>query len=153
MTLVEVLVVVVILGMAAAVGVPMLMQPGSMKIQAASRMIMADIIVAQSESADRVTQRRLHFDVANNKYWLTDGGDVAVGVPWSGGTYQVELSKDSRFSGVKLDAVSFAGNRWVGFDDLGGAVNGGTIDLSAQGFKYQITVRAFTGRVDVARLP
>jgi prepilin-type N-terminal cleavage/methylation domain-containing protein len=152
MTLVEVLIVVVIIGLAAAIGVPMLMQPGAMKIQAASRMIMADILVAQNEAVGHVSPRRVHFNVAGNSYRLTDGQDVTIGTTWQKQPYEVSFATDSRFSGVTLDSVSFGGNAWIGFDELGGAVNGGTIELSAQGFGYRINVRPLTGRVDVEQI-
>ena len=52
-TLVEILVVVVILGIAAAVIVPQMGSRGDLKAAAAARMLMADLIYAQNKAIAR----------------------------------------------------------------------------------------------------
>lgn len=152
-TLMELLVVVVVLGLSGAVVVPQLSNPGSLKIQAAARMVVSDLLAAQNEAVGQAATRRVHFDVPNNSYRMTDGNDATIAVPWMKTGLQVSFTADTRFSGVKLDAVDFGGATWVGFDELGSPQNGGTVDMSSEGHKYRIDVRAFTGRVTVAPIP
>ncbi|QNN24597.1 prepilin-type N-terminal cleavage/methylation domain-containing protein [Planctomycetales bacterium ZRK34] len=149
-TLVEILVVVIILGIAASVVVPQMLDAGTLSIQAASRMIIADILFAQNEAIGRQATRKVVFDVPNNAYRLTDGNDVTLTVNWKSGNYSVDFDTDNRFAGVQLKAVDFEGGNSVTFDELGAPSSGGTVDLSASGTSYRVTVTPFTGRVTVA---
>jgi len=153
MTLIEVLIVVSIMGIAAAIVVPTMIQPGQLTIQAASRLVISDILVAQNEAVAQAAPRRIKFDLAGNGYKLVDANHATVALPWMKQGYSVSFAKDSRFQGVKLELVDFGGNDYVQFDDLGGTTTGGTIELSAQGHRYRISVRPFTGRVTVAPVP
>jgi hypothetical protein len=67
--------------------------------------------------------------------------------------HSMSFALDRRFNGVKIDAVDFGGNAWVQFDELGGSGTGGTVDISADGYRYRVTVAPFTGRVTVAPVP
>jgi len=151
-TLIEVLVVVVILGIAASVVVPQMLSAGQLTIQAASRMIISDVLFAQNEAIARQQPRKVVFEVANNAYRLTDENDVMISVGWKGqgGNYVVDFDTDSRFAGAQITAVDFDGSNTVAFDELGAPSSGGTVDLSAAGSQYRITVTPFTGRVTVA---
>ena len=154
-TLIEVLVVVTVIGIAGAIVVPAMLKPGVMQAQAAGRMIIADIIYAQNEAISRQANRRVVFDVANNKYRLSDAAGNTIAGSWrTGGSdqsnYTVDLRKDARFSGVTLTTASFNNAATLEFDALGSPVNGGTVDLTGANFKYRITVEDFTGRVTIA---
>lgn len=148
-TLVEVLVVVMIMGIAAALVVPQLLNAGSMTIQAASRMVMSDVLYAQNEAIARQTERRVVFDVDNNSYAVADDSGTTLSVPWMPSGYAIDFDADKRFAGVTLTAVDFGGTSTLAFDELGAPTAGGTIELSANTNQYRITVSAFTGRVTV----
>lgn len=152
-TLIEVLIVVTILGIAASIVVPTLLEPGQLKIQAASRLVISDILVAQNEAVAAAAPRRIKFDVAANGYKLADENNATVALPWMKQGYSVTFQNDRRFEGVKLELVDFGGNDFVQFDELGGTATGGTVEISAQGHRYRITVKPFTGRVTVAPVP
>jgi prepilin-type N-terminal cleavage/methylation domain-containing protein len=152
-TLIEVLIVVSIMGLAASIVVPTLIQPGQLTIQAASRLVVSDLLTAQNEAVGQASARRLVFDVAGNGYRLTDGAGATVALPWMKQGYSVSFANDRRFSGIALVSADFGGNSWVQFDELGGTTTGGTIEIAAQGYRYIISVRPFTGRVTVAPAP
>lgn len=156
-TLVELLLIVSIMGLAAAIVVPHMIRSGQLTIQAAGRAIIADILYAQNEAVANQEPRKVTFDVAGNRYRVTDAEDKTIGVSWkSGGSatqnYVVDFNRESRFAGVKLASVNFAGGTTLEFDDLGAPVNGGTIDLVFEDTRYRISVAPFTGRVTIDRV-
>lgn len=154
-TLVEVLIVVTIMSIAAAVVVPQMIKSGTLSVQAAGRMVIADILIAQNEAVAQQANRKVVFDTANNKYHLALPDDSVLGKAWingdtEAGNYIVEFSNDTRFAGVKLTNVDFSGGSVLEFDALGAPVNGGTVDIEFEEHKYRITVTPFTGRVTIA---
>lgn len=151
-TLVEVLMVVVILGVAAWLVVPQLSSPSTLTIQAAARAVIGDLLVAQNEAIGMQAARKAVFDTAGNSYKLTDQADQTLVMNWRGGSYQTNFNDDKRFAGVRLSAADFGGQSVVSFDDMGSPSSGGAIDLTAGGVSYRITVAPFTGRVTVAPL-
>ncbi len=155
-TLVEVLVVLVIVGIAGAVVVPQMLKGGQMGLQAAARIAIADILYAQNEAVARQTTRRVVFDAEANSYRLTDAQGDVLPVSWRTGggnqTYIVDFDLDNRFSGVTLENVSFADGSVLEFDALGSPQTGGTIELSANGLRYRVTVAAFTGQVTIQQV-
>jgi prepilin-type N-terminal cleavage/methylation domain-containing protein len=155
-TLIEVLTVVVIMGIAGAVVVPQMHKRGSLEIKAASSIVIADLLSAQNEAITRQSPRRVVFDTATNSYKITDTGGTALSVSWKNGSaanYVVSFTDDDRFDGVTLSGASFGDSATVEFDALGAPSSGGTIDLVAGDLHYRITVAAFTGRVTVAPVP
>jgi len=156
-TLVEVLIVIVIIGLAGAIVVPQMMTGTSLTIQAAARQVIADLMYAQNEAVAMQDTRTVVFEADQNRYHMVDGQGDLVFVNWKGGSahtgnYVVNIGQDHRFSGVKIDAVSFAGQQQISFDDLGTPSQGGTIDLTHGETRYRITVAAFTGRITVERI-
>ena len=149
-TLVEVLAVVVILGIAASLVVPQMSAPSTLTIQAAARAVIGDLMVAQNEAVGMQTTRKAIFDSTANNYRLADQSDQTLTMNWRGGNYQTSFNSDSRFSGVKISSADFGGQNWVSFDEMGSPSSGGSIDLTAGGVGYRITVAPFTGRVTVA---
>jgi len=155
-TLVEILVVVAIIGMAGAIVVPVISQPSSFSIQAASRMLISDILIAQNDAIASQQNRRLVFNQVLNTYSLTDtAGNVlsaSIRAGSTSGNYVVDFNTDRRFAGVALQNVNFGGNPFLEFDPLGAPMNGGTLQLTAPNANnnlFTITVAAFTGRVSI----
>ena len=150
-TLVEVLVVLVIIGIAAAIVVPHMLDVGTMSVQAASRAVIADILFAQNEAIARQATRRVVFDLAENRYRLTEGDGTVLPAPSrSGALYEVDFAGDRRFEGVTLAAANFDDEAVLSFDALGAPAAGGVVDLTAGATRYRLTVAAFTGRVTIA---
>lgn len=153
--MIEVLIVVAIVGIAGAIVVPQMLAAGTLGVQAAARMIIADLLFAQNEAIAQQENRGVVFDVANDSYRLTDATGTTLTENWKGGTaenYVVSFVNDSRFQGVRITSANFGGTPGLTFDDLGTPDSGGTVVIEFDGDRYQITVAAFTGRVTVARL-
>lgn len=153
-TLVEILVVIAILGLATAMVVPHLIKPGSLQVQAAVRLVMSDILIAQNDAVAKQAVRRMIFEPTNNRYRLADQNDATIGAPWKGGgasgqNYIVDLSNDNRFNNVVMENVNFGGTNVLEFDELGSPITGGSVDIVFENLRYRITVAPFTGRVTV----
>ncbi len=166
-TLVEVLVVVTIIGLAGAIVVPHLLTAGTLGVQAAARSVIADILYAQNDAIAAQDTRRVVFDVANNRYWLTADDSFllnvipaptnALTVAWkgaaSGPNYLINFNTDERFDGVTLENPGFGGFPTLEFDALGGPTNGGSVDVVFNNTRLRVTVAPFTGRVTVDQVP
>src|SRR5829696_352345 len=80
-TLVEILVVVIILGIAGAIIVPSIGSRDDMKAAAAARVIMADLIYAQNLAITSQGNRYINFDTVNQQYSLTNSAAVVIQHP------------------------------------------------------------------------
>lgn len=154
-TLIEVLVVVAVLGILGAAVVPNMLTAGSLGVQAAARIIVADILFAQNEAIAAQATRKVVFDPDANSYSLLDENGNVLTANWIAGkanNYVVDFDKDQRFQGVTITAATFNGTTTLEYNDLGGPVNGGTVVIKFNKDSYRINVAAFTGRVTVDKL-
>ncbi len=154
-TLVEVLVTVAIIGVAAGIVVPVLSNTGSLTIQAAGRHVIADLLFAQNEAIAAQKIRRVVFDATNNRYRVTKADGSTLGVNWMSGdaatgNYVVDFRNDDRFRGVRMENVLFGDDQTIEFDVLGGPNKGGSVELVNGNFRYRVNVAPITGRVTIA---
>ncbi len=164
-TLVEILVVVVIISTATAIVAPRILSSGTLGVQAASRMLIADLLYAQNEAIAQQKSIRVVFSPlpgGGNRYQLVYADGAALHMKWKGGSadtnnYVIDFDDDSRFSGVELTQAQFgsAGSfeNYIEFDALGTPSAGGNVDLEFGDQHFRISVSDFTGRVDIQRVP
>lgn len=161
-TLIEVLITVAIMGMAAAIIVPNMLRAGTLGVQAAARMVIADLLFAQNEAMAQQSDRRVVFDSDANSYrvekfdtttnaWILEF-NRAYGNTNSMQNYEMNFDDDSRFQGVDIVSATFNGTSEVTFDDLGNPSAGGTVRLRFEEHVFDINVAPFTGRVTVERV-
>jgi prepilin-type N-terminal cleavage/methylation domain-containing protein len=170
-TLVEILVVVVIIGIAAAVIVPQMGSRGDLKAAAAARMIMADLVYAQNKSISTQTRHYVKFDTTAGaqKYEILTGAPPASPVQHpitKAPTYVVSLGPSGApgMADVSLGDVDIEGSLTIGFDELGvphfwdTATNkavattqtgGSTIQVRCGTFTLTVTVEPYTGEIKV----
>jgi prepilin-type N-terminal cleavage/methylation domain-containing protein len=151
-TFVELLVVLVILGIMAALVVPQIARSDSFAAQGAARMLVSDLLFAQNNAIAEQAEREVRFDIDAQNYWIEDETDTPLPAAWLGGQYRVQLGDNSKFPGVRIDAANFGGATDIAFDELGTPSSGGTVDLTVGGVRFRITVTAFTGRVTVDQI-
>jgi len=168
-TLIEILVTVVILGIAGAMVIPAMGETGILRIQGAVRSIIADMTFAQADAVAFQERRAVMFDVANNNYRLVqvpgttlDASSNTMYDPTrASGQFVMSLS-DPRFGGARLVSASFDNEPNIIFDPMGGPVadpagatpgNGGTVVISGLNQVFTISVEPFTGRVTVTKTP
>jgi prepilin-type N-terminal cleavage/methylation domain-containing protein len=175
-TLIEVLIVVTILGLAGALLVPYLSSKGDFDTQAAVRALIADITFAQSDALANQGFRRVHFFDDGTGWCLVRVAEDDLAEPFDPavadyvydplasnaerGSYIVNLQESQRVSSVRVQAVDLdGGKRAITFDELGGTVGagglpgtGGRIVLTSPQATYQVDVSPVTGKVRVTRL-
>lgn len=170
-TLLEVLVVVVILGIAGAMVIPAMGSTGILKVQGALRSIVSDITFAQSDAVAFQEKRAVCFDPTASAYsvvqvpgnFIDQAANTMYDPTKPNGKWTVNFASDARFGDARITFVDFGGGATnLIFDGLGGPVAdaasnnpgpGGTIKVSGSGLTWTINVEAFTGRVTVAQDP
>ncbi|MFM1868887.1 MAG: hypothetical protein RL591_2295 [Planctomycetota bacterium] len=175
-TLIEVLIVVAILGLAAAVLIPSMSGRGDFDTQAAVRALISDISFAQSDALANQSFRRIHFYEGGTGWCLVKVAEDELAQEFDpetadfvvdplkgaarGGTYAVDFAQDDRYASVRLEGVSIdGGKRDITFDELGGTVTsgglpglGGTLILRSPDAAYRLEIAPVTGKVRVTRL-
>ncbi len=166
-TLIEMLVVITLLGIAGALVIPSMGSVGTLRVQAALRTIVSDITFAQADAIAFQEKRALVFDGTTNTYYIAsvpgstiDPANALYYAAGPGGRYRVDL-KDSRYAGSAISSINFGGTTSLIFDDMGAPTTsvtndapgpGGSLQLIGSGQTFQIVVEPFTGRVTVRRI-
>lgn len=173
-TLVEILAVLVIIGIASAIVVPQLGTHDDLRAASAARVIVADLIYAQNLAISTQQMVYVKFDVAGNSYKLlstaSSGGDVVLTHPITQQSYVQSFGSSVKnletvsltsavFNGI--DTANYVNDFTIAFDEMGapyafdytkGATNDlkdGTIVLSAGSFTKTITISPYTGEISV----
>ena len=152
-TLVEVIIVVVILSIAAMMAIPMMSSAGSVQIRSAADAIAADLEYAKSMAISRQRKYSVVFDIDNESYWIQDdtSPDPIKHPVKRGFRYTIDFRNDSRLNKVDLVTADFDIPNRIYFDYLGSPLlNGGTITLQADGSTVIITVEPVTGFISIS---
>ncbi|MFM7134705.1 MAG: Tfp pilus assembly protein FimT/FimU [Planctomycetota bacterium] len=174
-TLIELILVVTILGIAGALLIPNLSSRGDLDTQAAVRTLVADIAFAQSDALARQEYRRVQF-LPNGRGWaLVEVEDIDETFDESTAEYVldplnrgsagnrciVDLERGGRFSSVRVVSAAFDGTtrEYFTFDELGGTVygsglpgTGGKVVLESPEATYEVVIAPLTGKVTVRRV-
>jgi prepilin-type N-terminal cleavage/methylation domain-containing protein len=170
-TLVEILVVVVIIGIAGAIIVPQMGSRGDLKAAAAARMIMADLIYAQNRAIATQSKHYVKFDNTSTPqtYRLLTSVTPLVDVPQpitKASSYVMTFGADgsSGLSDISLGTVSFEGQKTIVFDELGvpsfydsvantttalTTTGGSSIQVKCGTFTLTVTIEPYTGEIKV----
>ena len=180
-TLIELIMVMAVLALAAALLVPNIAGSDSMKLQAAVRLLIADLSFAQSDALANQEFRRVVFYDDGSGYCLievlgaettpADLDDPGVNYVYDPlgmmGRYIIDLSTDNRFEGVffsaaTIDGIDLDDRPEITYDLMGGTVlsnsaslpgTGGSVTLSYKDSSYEIDIAPFTGKLTVTELP
>lgn len=175
-TLIEVLIVVTILGLAASLLVPYLSSKGDFDTQSAVRTLIADISFAQSDALANQGFRSVYFYPDGTGWCLVRAAEDTLGDEFDPatadyvydplasnserGAYVVNLRDRQQFSSVRVYRANLdGGKRVLTFDELGGTVaaggipgTGGSVILTSPQASYQLDIAPVTGKVRVTRL-
>ncbi len=180
-TIIELIIVIALLGLATTLLIPYLVNQDSMTVQAAVRGVIADLSFAQSDALAHQEYRRVHFYEDGRGYCLyrvddtnfEDDFDPAtadyINDPLGGAggfrAYIIDYTLDDRFEGVLITAGAIDGEPLVPdgvditYDALGGTVQtgyapgtGGQITLTFDDASYRIIVSPFTGKLTVEKI-
>jgi prepilin-type N-terminal cleavage/methylation domain-containing protein len=149
-TVVEILIVLVIITIAALTAVPMMSSASSIQIRSASGMIAADLEYAKSMAISRGQNYSVRFDQNADSYQVEDQGNSVIPHPVKKGfDYIVDFGNDTRLNRVDITGANFSGNPDVEFDSLGSPDSGGTVSLQAGTTTMTITVEPITGYISI----
>ena len=162
-TLMELLVVVILLSIAAAVVVPRALDTADIQALAAARTTASDLEYARDLAITTTNRVKATFTPAAASYTLTQWNEATsswdpIAQPITKATsYKVTFSTQYGFGRVNLSNASFGGQAYVTFDETGTPVdnngvplaNDGAVTISAGSTTYTLTVQAATGIVTV----
>ena len=161
-TLVETLIVVVIVGIAAVVVVPQLGSQSGLRAASGARLLMSDLMYAQSRAISQQKNVYVVFDVAAQNYQLFVGSPmVAMTHPVTKDPYLVQFDSIG-MNEVALDSAAFGSTPTLVFDSLGvphSADGAGVLqDMTANGEiiirsgdkALHVEVSAFTGETGIS---
>ncbi len=148
-SLVEVLIVVVILAITAAVVIPGMSSAASTKIRSAADVIASDLEYARSMAITNQRAYTVDFDTSAESYQLEDNSGVIEHPVKKGFDFVVDFSGDSRLSRVDIYTADFGGSDEVSFDYLGSCDNGGVVTLKAGDVTVYVNVQSVTGFITV----
>ncbi len=161
-TLVEILIVIVILGIASAIVIPQIGSTDVLRVQAAVRTLVSDINFIQTDAMARQQARAIVFDVTGNTYTLVEVPGNSVEPTPENVIYTVDFNNSRKFHDSRFLAANFDGDAVLIFDELGGPIAtpgatapsaGGTATITGSGSTFDVKVEPYTGRVTVVRLP
>ena len=160
-TLVELIIVVVILAIAALMAVPMLTSAADFQLRAAANMIASDLEYAKNLAVTTQRNYSAVFSTAGDSYQLCDSEGSVIEHPVHGGRqFEVVFQNDSRLNKVDITTVDFDSDlsKTITFDYLGSPYSGsttanplntGTIILNAGDFALTISIESVTGYITI----
>ncbi len=161
-TFIELIVIVVIIGIAAMLSVPMFSSAADVQMRTAANMIASDLEYAKSMAVTHQAYYSVVFDPGTETYEVQTGGAVIKHPTNPTADFRINLAADRRTDQVDIVAVNFDGaaSNAVTFDYLGGPhsglpgpgmtpLNTGQVSLSAAGFSCTVTVEPVTGYVSI----
>lgn len=163
-TLVEILVVVVILGVTAAIIVPQIGNRDDLRCTSMARVVMSDLMYAQSRAVSMQQPHYVRFDTAAGRYEVLQQiapSEQFVTHPITKGAFQVMLGAagGDELKTVVLDDVSFDMHPVLMFDEMGtphsynpatltaAAMVAGSIRLRSGTFTATISVEPYSGEL------
>ena len=167
-TLIEILCVVIILGIAGAVIVPQLGTRDDLRAASAARALMADLIYAQNLAITSQSNHYVAFDVTNRRYTVLNSALAIVQHPVEKSNFVMTygpggspgLRECSLSSAAFLGTSSADMRTTIGFDELGtplvrygGVVEtltAGEVKVKSGNHELTIRIEPYTGQITVS---
>lgn len=169
-TMIETIMVIVILGILAALTIPRFNSFYGIKLAGAVKSAVSDIRYVQQFAVSHHADSRIEFTTAPDSYRAcycneTDGacasGTCTSGANWSAipdpftrGALRIDFTSDPQYRGIEITSPSFSGStlrfNWQGIPKDGGGTNlasEGSVVFSYQGNSETLYVSPATGRV------
>ena len=145
-TLVEVLIVVMVIGIAAVVALPMLGDSHTTRLAAAARLLMADLAFAQIESVAHPDDPCVVvFDQASDSYTVARTSDPATPItnPADDKPYvtQFGVGRAAELAGVTIQGYSLDGDDRLGFGAYGQLDQATAASITLQSGSQTLTIQ------------
>lgn len=157
-TLVEMVLVIIILSIAAMMAIPFATSGTSTQLKSAATIVASDLEYAKSMAISRGKRYWVVFDTGAESYSIQDANGV-ISNPVGPGPYTVNFAADTRLRQVDISSVSFDTSDTVSFDYLGSPnsgsgsgspLNSGVITLTAGGSTMTVNVEPVTGYITIS---
>lgn len=149
-TLVEVIIVVVILSIAAMIAVPMMSSAETFQLRSATSMLASDLEYAKNLAISKGQTISVVFDDGDDSYSLEDQTGTTLEHPVKKGfNFIIDFGSDGTFEKVEINQVNLA-DSILEFDSLGSPDEGGTVVLNAGGETLTVTIEPVTGYISVS---
>ncbi len=163
-TLVEIIIVIMIIGIAAFLAVPMFSSAADIQISTAANIIASDLEYVKSLAITRQKNYSVIFDPANESYRVVETSIPGTPIPHPikpGATFVVTFTGDSRTNHVNIVDANFDADadKTITFDYLGTPYRdnsgvlpltaNGQISLSADTFVMTVVVEPVTGYITI----
>jgi len=151
-TLIEVAMVVVIIGILAALAIPRFESFYSIKLNGAMKKVISDIRYTQQIAVSHHTDSRIIFNTAADsynaqEYNATSSNWQSIKDPFTQASLDLDFRNNPQYAGIDINSVNFGGNNTLQFDWRGGPVSGGTVDFGYKAETKTISVEPNTGQV------
>jgi prepilin-type N-terminal cleavage/methylation domain-containing protein len=159
-TLVEIIIVILVMAIAAAIVIPNIGSAANNQALSAAQTLQSDLEVARSMAVTTQQPYSLVFsdDLQSYKVVANYAGGpylaaAAINHPVnSGQLFQVHLGSLNGMSGVTVANVSFGGTpQYVTFGSLGDPIAPGTVVIQSGATQFTVMVESLTGIITVAR--
>ena len=158
-TIVEMVIVIIILSIAAMMAIPFATSGTSTQLKAAATIISSDLEYAKSMAISRGQKYWVVFDEGSESYSIKDVNGVIISHPIKKAfPYTINFAADSRLDRVNITSVNFDSADTVGFDYLGSPlqsdgsylISPGQIELSAGSSTMTVNVEPVTGYITIS---
>lgn len=159
-TLVEMLIVVAVLGLATAMVIPSMSSAGNMRIQGAVRSIVADITVTQADAIAFQSRRAVVFNFEDDPARYVVAEITAGEVDTDTGIIYDRSFAGEQFGNATMTDTNLTDNTMF-FDEMGAPIDGPTsdnpapaqyVEITGSNQRFRINLEAYTGRVTVQRM-
>jgi hypothetical protein len=165
--------VTVVLAIAAIIVIPYAASGASATGQAASRLLVTDLLTAQMDAVATQGFRRVHFYSDGSGWCIVQLEQGELADPFDAGTAVyvadaiesqgqgqqsiIQLDQDVRFQDISIQNISFGKSiTSVTFDPTGGIITddgapslGGSVDIVSGTYSWTISIAPLTGKVSV----
>lgn len=160
LTLVEMLIVITLIAIAASLAVPLLGDTAGTRLQSAARLLVADLAFAQIESITHADDPCcVAFDQASGSYTVARSSTPATPItnPGTNQPYvtQFGIGRASELSGVSIQGYSLDGDNVLAFGMFGETdqATSATITLEANGQSLTVQIDPVSGEASIQAGP
>jgi Tfp pilus assembly protein FimT len=150
---VELLVVMVVLAIVAAMVVPMMANSAQSEVLAAARTVATDLQYAQNYAITCRDPVTVAFNRTNDSYDLRGNQSGLLSHPMTKSGYTVAFDARSGFDHADLVDARFGTSQSVTFDELGSPNESGYVIVGGGTQNWYVIVTAVTGSVRVSDTP
>lgn len=160
-TLVEIIIVVVILSIAALMAIPVVSSAADIQVRSAANRIAADLDYAKSMAITHQQAYSVVFDASSESYQIQDNAGNLIDHSVNPGGFVVDFTEGdldrveivgSDFDGVSAVTFDYLGSPYSG-TDTSTPLNSGQIQLTADSFTLYVHIEPVTGYVTIDDTP